>query len=398
MKNIELDRRKLRGKLECSVRENLREHIMSARYNLSEVDGKKFVTLRVPKLYSPRFEYEPDKTEIWHGEGEIGKRLVYQTPDLWLGDIADPLQSRRHLNEKKRFGNTKKVPHQKVEFELEKLIDLVREELCLPSSRPSRNRNNLSQDDSYSTISKQGLTRHFRRSFLEALKKNISSGNYQPGDPNVIREQDWWKISPKRKEKPDQNATVIYLKGQASKYLLGTEVFWLNLILERQYKEALGRDFKGIKKRYVLYSNFSAEVSLDDFLNIKLDEKPLTNAGYKRVQEIINEEREEGVENIYVFHYSNGAIYDGEDVLIVPAINRIMKSVNVFAYTQIRDRNREIALGPNAGLRGFLKERFSDDIGMGNIFLPYIRNKGRKKKTFGEDIMRSIKAKLITGR
>lgn len=395
--NIKLDCKRFYDKIEQSVREDLDAHLLSASYKSYKKDGEVFVRLRLPHFSIPRFEknnYPP--VEVWAGEGDIDDNLGYTQPDFWSGDIDDPFKYRWH---KKKWNLQRSIKGHKTELEVsfpfKRLRDLMVERLQLNSLLPKLSARSRSEKNVSSSAHRAHFNRNPRRSLRQALKRNCSLG-YQPGSGIIMEERDVWSYSSRMKPTPDSNAVIIYVLGDAPKFIARTEVFWLNHLLERQYQEALGDNYKGIKKRYLRYSTFSAEVSLDDFLKMDFAGSPADHVGYSKALEMIDEEQRQGINNIYLFHYSRGNIDRDEKSLIVPWIQEIIRTVNVFGYTQVDTRDRTAHCGAHGGLKGFLEERFVHDVGMGNIMLSYIQNE--KRENLGEEIVESLKSKLVTGR
>ncbi|MDP3733804.1 MAG: DUF444 family protein [Nanoarchaeota archaeon] len=396
--NIKLDCKRLRERVEHNIKQNVDLHLLSARYKLHYQDGEQFVTLRVPHQTIPRFEKNPfPPVEVWTGEGNVGDHLGYADADFWGGDIDDPFKRKWH---KKKWNPQRLIKGQLLEMEVslefQKLVDFVVEEIQLLPVFPRGNKTSYSEKDtSYSAQQSRSNLNH-RRSLRQALKRNAALGTYQPGDAIIIEERDLWSNSIKRKPSTDCNAVIIYLLGNAPKYIAATEVFWLNHLLERQYQDALTNDFRGIKKRYLRYSTFSAEVSLEDFVKMDFKGSQAEHVGYSKALEVIHQEQAQGMKNIYLFHYSRGNIDNDEKSLIVPRIQEIIRSVNVFGYTQIGNKDKTLSVGEDGGLKRFLENHFVDDVGMGNLLVSYIRNE--KRDNLGSEILDSLRNKLITGR
>lgn len=396
--NIKLDCKRFRERVKQSIKQNIDLHILSARYKLYDQEGEQFVKLRVPHQAIPHFEnnlYPP--VEVWAGEGEIGKNLGYIPADFWSGDIDDPFKRRWHKKERNLRRLIKgQILEMEVSLEFKQLSDLVLEKLQLSPLTPKKNSTLFSEKDISSSVRRIQFNHNYRRSLRQALKRNCSLGTYQPGDSIIIEKKDLWSYSSKKKPYPDSNAVIIHLQGDALNYIVATEVFWLNHLLERQYQQALGDDYKWVKKRYLRYSNFSAEVHLEDFLNMNHKGLPADHVGYSKALEVIREEQALGMDNIYLFHYSRGNIDKDEKSLIVPKIQEIIRSVNVFGYTQIGSNDKQLSVSANAGLKGFLEKRFVHDVGMGNMVLSYIKNENREN--LGNEILTSLQEKLMTGR
>ena len=75
-----------------------------------------------------------------------------------------------------------------VEVTLEELAEMLGQELELPRIEPKGKDAFKSQKDKYSTISRVGpdSLRHFKRTFKEAMRRQISSNTYSPDRPKVV--------------------------------------------------------------------------------------------------------------------------------------------------------------------------------------------------------------------
>ena len=75
-----------------------------------------------------------------------------------------------------------------VEVSLDELAKMLGEELALPHIEPNGKDTIRSRKDRYTTIGRHGpdSLRHFKRTYKEALKRQVSSGQYNPDDPVIV--------------------------------------------------------------------------------------------------------------------------------------------------------------------------------------------------------------------
>src|SRR5208282_351906 len=75
-----------------------------------------------------------------------------------------------------------------VELSMEELAQILGEELALPRIEPKGKKNIVATKDKYTGIRQAGpeSLRHFKRTFKKALKRQISSGIYDPDQPIVV--------------------------------------------------------------------------------------------------------------------------------------------------------------------------------------------------------------------
>ena len=101
-----------------------------------------------------------------------------------------------------------------VDISLEELAVLLGEELELPRIEPKGQPAIVEEKSKYNSVRQTGpeSLRHFKRTYLKALKRQITTGIYRPDEPRIIpyREdkqyRSWTTV-----EHPQVNAAVIYL-------------------------------------------------------------------------------------------------------------------------------------------------------------------------------------------
>ena len=89
----------------------------------------------------------------------------------------------------KSQGGTEPGQHiMEVDLSLDELADILAEELKLPRIEPKGKHRITTIRDKYSGIRRVGpeSLRHFKRSFKEALKRQIMIGDYDPDHPIII--------------------------------------------------------------------------------------------------------------------------------------------------------------------------------------------------------------------
>src|SRR5204863_3650244 len=101
-----------------------------------------------------------------------------------------------------------------VEVSLEELAAILGDELQLPRIEPKGKANITEEKIRYSSIRSTGpeSLRHFRRTYMQALKRQISSKTYSVENPMVIPVREdkryrSWTTHPL----PDANAVAIYV-------------------------------------------------------------------------------------------------------------------------------------------------------------------------------------------
>src|SRR5262245_13181638 len=155
----------VRGRIKNELRKYITHGEMIGR------KGKDFVSIPLPQIEIPHFRYGKNKQGgVGQGEGEIGDPLG-PGPGEQGGAGDAPGQ---HMME--------------VELSITELAKLLGEELELPRIEPRGNKNVTAVRDKYVGIRQTGpdSLRHFKRSFREALKREMATGSYDPQNPLVV--------------------------------------------------------------------------------------------------------------------------------------------------------------------------------------------------------------------
>src|SRR6267143_1752510 len=193
---IERDHQRFRKIVRGKVKSNLGKYI--SRGEMIGKKGKDLVSIPLPSIDIPQFRYgRKGSGGVGQGEGDPGQPLTAPEGD---GDSGAGDQPGGHILE--------------VDLTLEELADILGEELALPRIEPKGKKNIITTKDKYTGIRQTGpeSLRHFKRTFKRAMKRQISSGTYNPSDPLVIpiradKQYRSWKEIPK----PDSVSCVMYM-------------------------------------------------------------------------------------------------------------------------------------------------------------------------------------------
>src|SRR4051812_34922482 len=162
----------VRGK----IRENLRKYVTHGE--MIGRKGKDLVSIPLPQLDVPHFKYgQNGRGGVGQGQGEPGQPLApgEQDPNGTGEAGKDPGQ---HVLE--------------VDITLEELAAILGDELKLPRIEP-KGKANITQDKvRYTSVKKIGpeSLRHFKRTYVEALKRQVMEGTYHPAEPRVVPYKD----------------------------------------------------------------------------------------------------------------------------------------------------------------------------------------------------------------
>ncbi|GAA5526896.1 DUF444 family protein [Herpetosiphon gulosus] len=322
MQRVERDLNRFRQIVRGKIKKDLRKYISHGE--MIGRQGKRLVSIPVPSIDLPRFRFGKNQGGVGQGEGDNGD-------PIGRGDGSQPGAG--------EAGEDSGQHSLDVEMTIEELAQLLGEELQLPNIQPKGSKNIISQKDKYSGITKVGPNslRHFKRSFREALKRQVASGQYDPDDPVVVPIRDdmrfrTWKTT----EMPESNAVIIYSMdvsgsmGQEQKELVRVTAFWIETWLRSQYKH--------LEMRYIVHDAAAKEVTQDIFYRIREGGGTKISSAYRLVLKLIEEHYSPDEWNIYPFHFSDGDNWGGGDTRECVELlrNQILPKVNLFCYGQVR--------------------------------------------------------------
>jgi len=365
---IEHDLTRFRQIVRGKIRENLKQYVTHGE--MIGRKGRDLVSIPIPQLDVPHFRFGKNGSGgVGQGEGEPGTPIGKGDDDAdGTGKAGgDPGQ---HVVE--------------VEVTMEELAEILGDELQLPRIQPKGKANITEEKVKYSSIRSTGpeSLRHFRRTYMQALKRHISSNLYDVERPKVIpiredKRYRSWTTSPL----PDANAVAIYLMDVSGsmtdeqKEIVRTEAFWIDTWLRSHYQ--------GLERRYIIHDAAAQVVDEDTFYHTRESGGTRISSAYKAFLGLVEESFPAAEWNIYCFQFSDGDNW-GEDNQQSLAMLRekILPNVNLFCYGQV-----ESPYGSGEYLRT-IRGALGDDFD--NLVLSEIKNK--------EAIIDSIKLFLGKGK
>ena len=367
VQRIEQDLNRFRQIVRGVVKKELKKFITAGE--LIGKKGKDLVSIPIHQIEIPNFRYETRKLGgVGHGDGEPGTPIGVGEGEGGTGPAGNA--PGRHILE--------------VDVTLEDLADIMGEELELPRIEPKNKNTIVTDKDRYTTISRTGpeSLRHFKRTYREALKRQVAAGAYDPDNPIIIpikedRRYKSWKVT----RSPETNAAIIYLMdvsgsmGDEQKEVVRIESFWIDTWLKRQYN--------GITTRYIIHDAAAKEVDENTFFHTRESGGTRISSAYELCGKLLDEELPSSEWNIYVFHFSDGDNWGGgdTDLCIDMLREQILPHVNLFCYGQVAS-----PYGSGAFINDLTKH-FSDEE---NLVLSEINNR--------EEIYKSIKEFLGKGK
>lgn len=352
-----------------AIKQNLQKYI--AKGEMIGKQGKDYVSIPVPQIDLPHFEFDHrDTGGVGQGDGDVGTVLQ-------PGNVKQPGEGHEAGNEG--------VEHVlEVDVTFTELAQMLGESLELPNIESKGKERLVAQRRRYTGVQRAGpeSLRYFRRTFKQALRRQLIVGSYDPKNPVIVPTHDdrryrSWKIH----TEPQTNAVVIYMMdvsgsmGDEQKEIVRIESFWIDTWLHYQYK--------GIETRYIIHDAMAKEVDRETFFHTRESGGTMISSAYKLASEIIDNEYPVSDYNIYPFHFSDGDNWSADDTRLCMDIlkDKLIPASNCFCYGQV-----ESPYGSGQFIKD-IKEVFASST---KVFTSEIKNK--------EAIYNSIKEFLGKGK
>jgi hypothetical protein len=225
------------------------------------------------------------------------------------------------------------------EVSLDELAAILGEELELPRILPRGRRSVPVEKVKYSNIRRVGpeSLRHFKRTFREALKRQVALGLYNPGNPLIVpiredRRYRSWHV----REVPESNAVIILCMdvsgsmGDQQKEIVRVASFWIDTWLRSQYKN--------LENVYVVHEAFAKEVDQHTFYHLRESGGTKISTAYELINAAIDSRFSPDSWNVYLFHFSDGENGDSRDTDQCMELLRkeLLPKLNLFCFGQVR--------------------------------------------------------------
>ncbi len=336
------DHSRFRQIVRGQIRENLRRYI--SKGELIGKHGQDLVSIPVPQIDIPRLKFN-DKQQggVGQGDGEPGD-------PVGQGDEEQPGAGQAGSDEGQHL--------LEVEISLEELADILGEELELPRILPKGQSVIEQRKDRYRSVRRVGpkALLHYKRSFREALRRQITSGTYDPKRPVIVPVHDDLRFKSSKSENTAvSNAVILYMMdvsgsmGDEQKETVRIESFWIDAWLRRHYP--------GLHTRFIIHDAVAREVDRDTFFRTRESGGTMISSAYKLAAQMIEREYSPQDWNIYLFHFSDGDNWSADDTQVCVDIlkNKLLPISNLFCYGQVNS-----PYGSGQFIKD-LNEHFTDD-------------------------------------
>ncbi len=353
----------IRGRIKSNLRKYLQKGEMIGRR------GKELISIPLPTIDIPHFRFgHRQQGGVGQGEGEVGTVLG-------PGNVRPgPGQA----------GESEGEHPLEVDVTFDELAEILGEELALPRIKPKGTDRTTASRVRYTGVNTSGpeSLRHFRRTFKQALRRQLITGTYDFERPAIVptradKRYRTWRVE----TVPEASAVILYMMdvsgsmGDEQKEIVRIESFWLDTWLRSQYR--------GIECRYLIHDAVAREVDRETFFHTRESGGTMISSAYKLCRDIIRADYPSSAWNIYPFHFSDGDNWSADDTRLCVELLRdeILPVSNLFAYGQV-----ESPYGSGQFIKD-LRETFGE---AENVALSEIADK--------DAIYHSIKALLGKGR
>jgi len=314
LRKIERDVKRFKQIVRGIIKKEFRKYLTESE--LIGKQGKHLVSIPLPQIEIPRFRYGAKEAGgVGQGEGEAGDAV----------DGAPGTAPGEHILE--------------AEVDLDELAEILGEELELPRIQPKGRRTIPVEKARYSNVRRVGpeSLRHFKRTFREALKRQIAMGHYDPDNPVIVpiredRRYRSWHV----REIPESNAVILFCMdvsgsmGDQQKEIVRIASFWIDTWLRSQYKN--------LDNVYLIHEAFAKEVDPHTFYHLREAGGTRISTAYELVSTIIDSRFPPESWNAYLFHFSDGENGDNRDTEICMELLRddLLPKLNLFCFGQVR--------------------------------------------------------------
>ena len=318
---IDRDRNRFRQIVRGKIRQNLRKYVTHGE--MIGRKGRDLVSIPLPQLDVPHFRYGKNgQGGVAQGDGEEGQPIA-RGDDEGEGQGQAGSDPGQHVME--------------VDITLEELAEILGDELELPKIEPKGEATISQEKARYNSIRQVGpeSIRHFKRTYVQALRRALSEGAYNPKDPRIIpikddrRYRSWETVT-----EPEANAVIVYMMDVSGsmtdeqKSIVRTESFWIDTWLRSQYD--------GVQRHYIIHDAAAKEVDEETFYRTRESGGTRISSAYRVCAELLDRSYSPSDWNIYCFQFSDGDNW-GEDNRSALGMLReqLLPQCNLFCYGQV---------------------------------------------------------------
>lgn len=329
-KRIHEDHKKFRDVISGRTRKELKRLIKSGAIVRQRPRGGK-VSISIPQIDIPHFVHGDTGDGVGRGPGKDGE-VIGRDPQPGQGGQG--------------AGDTPGEGIQ-ITIDLDDVLKFMEDELKLPKMKPKPNETFDEVKIKYNDISKVGLNslRHIRRTMKEAIKRRAMMGSLDdlqliPGSQVPIkvitpiktdfRYRQW------REEKiPSSNAVIFFARdcsGSMDDYrcdIVSDMCWWIDCWIRKFYKR--------VDRLYYIHDTRAEEVDENTFYSYRMGGGTMCSSAFEKISEQLENRYPPEKFNVYVFYFSDGDNWGGDNEKIVKIIKEKLgpNVVNMIGVTQV---------------------------------------------------------------
>lgn len=320
VRKIEQDRGRFRDIVRGRIKRDLRKFVTSGE--LIGKQGKNWVSIPLPQIQLPRFRFGKNpQGGVGQGEGDTGDAV-----DVQEGEGAQAgEQAGQHVLE--------------VDVPLDELAKILGDELELPRIQPRGEKTIRAPGGRFTGISRSGpqSLRHFKRTFRQALKREIAAGTYDPERPVIVPIKDDLRFrSVTRREVPQASAAILYMMdvsgsmGREQKEIVRITAFWIDTWLRHQYRN--------LEVTYIVHDAVAHVVDQHTFFHLRESGGTKISSAYELALRVMQDKYPASEWNVYPFHFSDGDNWSSRDTERCVELLKtgILPGCNQFCYGQVK--------------------------------------------------------------
>lgn len=325
-RRIEEDHKEFRDLIKDKVKSKLKEYIKTGKRLVRR--GKEWLQIDIPVVEIPNFRFgDPFQDGIGNGDADVGQEIGSGPPQPGDG------------GEEGRGGQGEGDHVIGVGVSLDYYIEMLGEELELPKLEPKKNAENVIEKVKYNRISKVGNNSllHKKRTFKNALKRVISTDDYDPKDLSNVypiredREYKSWSIV----ENPDVNAVIFFMADISAsmtpdkRELIQQLCWYLEMWISKFYKET--------RVKYIVHDWTAQEVDREKFYGYTSGGGTRISSAFELVSNTIKASYPLAEWNIYCVYLSDGESWDQQDnQMTADYIKELQKVCNMIGVTEVK--------------------------------------------------------------
>lgn len=325
---IERDVRRFRRLVDGALKNDLKKYMSQGE--LIGRQGKDFISIPMPpKITIPKFVY-----------GDKGNGGATQGD----GDVGTPLGPTQQGDDDGGGGQGEGQHIREVDVSFGELAQILKEKLQLPNLGPKVEGDISEEKYRYTSIRRRGpeSLRHFRRMYLQSLRRQIAAGTYDPENPKLdfIKDDKRYK-GQKSHPEPKTQAVVIYMMDvsgsvtDAMKEIVRAEAFWIDLWLKDSYK-------KGVESVFIIHDEKAKLVDRDTFFHTKesggtkiSSALSLANRVASGRAEVNNKLFNPRFWNIYPFYFGDGDNFSQDNAEAITELRELIERSSLVGYFEV---------------------------------------------------------------